>query len=54
MGDNIKLGQRNTGAEEKDLGNNIRSCLMVGSRFRSVECGSIITTNDIIIELIHI
>jgi hypothetical protein len=37
MGDNIKLGHRNTGPEEKDLENDIRSCLMVGFRFRSVE-----------------
>jgi len=50
MGDNIKLGHRNTGPEERDLGNDIRSHLMVGFRFRSVECHSIITPNGIIIQ----
>ena len=51
MGDYIKLGHRNTGPEEKYLGNDIRSCLMVGFRFRSVECHSIITANGIVIQI---
>jgi hypothetical protein len=51
MGDNVKRGHRNTGPEEKDLGNDICSCLMVGFRFRSVECGSIITANGTTIKI---
>jgi hypothetical protein len=47
----MKLEHRETGPNKKGLGTEIGSCLMVGFRIRSVECGFIITANRIIIQI---